>query len=163
MILPIRLWPDPVLRRVCAPVLVFDAALAQLAQDMLETMYVAPGRGLAAPQVGETARMFVMDVSWKDGAPNPVVCVNPVILKSGEALKSGEEGCLSIPDTPMQITRPAAITLAWKDVGGCAHRADLEGFAATCAQHEIDHLNGMTILDRIAPDLRASLEASLLA
>lgn len=162
MILPIRLWPDPVLRLRCAPVRMFDAALAALAQDMLDTMYAAPGRGLAAPQVGQTCRMFVMDVAWKTGAPDPFVCINPVIVQAGDVVVTAEEGCLSIPDTPMQITRPAAITLVWQDVTGQDQRADLDGFAAACAQHELDHLDGIVIFDRVAPELRASLEAGFL-
>ena len=163
MIRKIALWPDPVLRTPCAPVAVFDQGLADLAQDMLQTMYDAPGRGLAAPQVGQSVRMFVMDVAWKTGAPDPVVCVNPVITAHSDAVQTGEEGCLSIPGVPMQITRPAAITLSWQDVGGMPHTADLEGFAAICAQHELDHLDGVVIFDRVAPELRASLEAGFLA
>lgn len=163
MIRPIVLWPDPVLRASCAPVTVFDAALSDLAQDMLQTMYGASGRGLAAPQVGETCRMFVMDVAWKTGAPDPVVCVNPVITHCSDTVQARDEGCLSIPDTPMPITRPTAITLCWQDLTGAAHTAQLDGDAATCAQHELDHLDGIVIFDRVAPDRRAGLEAGYLA
>jgi peptide deformylase len=130
---------------------------------MLQTMYAAPGRGLAAPQVGETCRMFVMDVAWKTGAPDPVICVNPVIIEASDVLQTRDEGCLSIPDVPMPITRPATITLSWQDLTGAAHIAQLSGDAATCAQHELDHLDGVVIFDRVARDLRASLEAGYLA
>ncbi len=147
MILPLLFWPDPVLRRVCAPVTAFDAALAALAKDMLETMYAAPGRGLAAPQIGDARRIFVMDPDWKTGTPAPLVCVNPAIVGASETRATRQEGCLSIPDTPRDVTRPVAITLTWQDPSGQVHRGDLTGFAATCAQHELDHLNGILILD----------------
>jgi peptide deformylase len=92
-----------------------------------------------------------------------MVCVNPVILAQGDELQTRDEGCLSIPDIPMAITRAAEITLSWQDVIGMTHRAALSGDAAVCAQHELDHLNGVVIFDRVAPDLRASLEAGYLA
>ena len=146
--LSIRLYPDPILRKVCAPVTLFDARLAGLAQNMLDMMYAAPGRGLAGPQVGVPERVFVMDATWKDGTPSPVVCVNPQIIVASAVTAAGEEGCLSIPDTPCLVRRPVAITLAWQDAKGIRHSADLEGAAARIAQHELDHLDGILCIDR---------------
>ena len=95
-VMPILRWPDVGLATVCEPV-EDPSAVKALAEDMLETMYAAPGRGLAAPQVGVLARMFVMDVTWKDGVATPVVCINPEIVATSDARASGEEACLSIP------------------------------------------------------------------
>jgi peptide deformylase len=146
-LLPIVTHPDPVLRRPCVPVGAVTDRVRALAADMLETMYAAPGRGLAAPQVGLGLRMFVMDVGWKEGAPDPVVCIDPVILAVSDAMVTGPEGCLSIPGVPCRVTRPAAITLEWSDLLGQRQCADLTGFAAICAQHEWDHLNGRLCID----------------
>ncbi len=145
-VLPILLLPDPRLRQTCAPVTDFDASLRRLAEDMLDTMYAAPGRGLAGPQVGAMQRIFVMDVGWKDGRPSPLVCLNPVIRDStGSAVNA--EGCLSIPDRPVRIERPALIRLEWQDLAGRNCEGFFEGFAATCAQHERDHLDGILCID----------------
>jgi peptide deformylase len=146
-VLPIVTHPDPVLRRPCVPVGPVTPSVRQLAADMLETMYAAPGRGLAAPQVGIGLRLFVMDVGWKDGAPDPMVCVDPEILAVSDQMATGPEGCLSIPGVPCLVTRPAGITLAWTDLSGQRQRAELTGFAAICAQHEWDHLNGRLCID----------------
>lgn len=149
-VLPILHLPDPRLRQVCAPVTQFGPALQQLADDMLETMYAAPGRGLAGPQVGVMQRIFVMDVEWKEGRASPLVCINPEIVDAiGQAVTV--EGCLSIPDRPVRIQRPAVIRLAWQDVAGRACEGFFEGFAATCVQHERDHLDGVLCIDY--PDL----------
>jgi peptide deformylase len=145
-VLPIVQFPDPRLRQVCAPVSVFDAALIQLSKDMLETMYAAPGRGLAGPQVGAMLRIFVMDVGWKEGRTSPLVCINPVIKDaSGAALNA--KGCLSIPDQPVRIERAAIVRMAWQDLAGRNCEGFFEGFAATCAQHERDHLDGVLCID----------------
>ncbi len=145
-LLPILQLPDARLRQTCAQVTQFDAALKQLAEDMLETMYAAPGRGLAGPQVGAMQRIFVMDTGWKDGHPSPLVCINPVIRDSaGEAIKP--EGCLSIPDQPVRIARPATIRLEWQDLAGRMCEGFFEGFAAVCIQHERDHLDGILCID----------------
>ncbi len=162
MIRPLRLWPDPVLSLVCPQVTVFDANLQRLADDMLETMYAAQGRGLAAPQVGESLRLFVMDVTWKDAEPEPLVCVNPVIVSASDDTTAFEEGCLSIPGIPATVTRPAQILLRWQDINGAGHEAQMTGLRAVCAQHELDHLDGIVIFDRIDPDLRATLETGYL-
>ena len=145
---PILLHPDGRLRAVCAPVGEVTEAVRALAADMLETMYAAPGRGLAAPQVGEGLRLFVMDVAWTEGAPEPVVAVDPEIVRASDAAAAGEERCLSIPDRPVVVTRPAAVTMRWTALSGARQEHELTGAAARCAQHELDHLNGVLILDR---------------
>ncbi|MGB3407549.1 MAG: peptide deformylase [Jannaschia sp.] len=147
MILPIVLHPDPVLRIVCTPV---AGAVTDLARDMLDTMYAAPGRGLAAPQVGVTERLFVMDCSWKEGLPDPRVFVNPEIV-ARDGRQVNEEGCLSIPDMPRRVARAATVTLAFDGKDG-RRQETFEGFAAACAQHEMDHLDGVLIVDHpVAP------------
>ncbi|MCK0169369.1 peptide deformylase [Jannaschia sp. S6380] len=142
MIRDIVFHPDPFLRTPCRPITENPTALAR---DLLDTMYAAPGRGLAAPQIGVDARIFVTDVGWKDGVPDPRVFVNPEIVAS-EGRQVNTEGCLSIPDTPRRIARPAAVTLAFD--GALSRREEVfEGFAAACICHELDHLDGVLILD----------------
>jgi peptide deformylase len=148
---PILQVPDPVLRGRASPVEAFDGDLCDLARDMLETMYEAPGRGLAAPQVGVPQRLFVMDVGWKEGAPGPQVLVNPEIVEASEERVTREEGCLSIPGRLSRVTRPAEVTLRWQDLDGAPRDGTFSGFAATCAQHEIDHLDGILCTDREDP------------
>lgn len=145
--LPIRQFPDDTLRTVCDPVVVFDAELVRLSKDMLATMYAAPGRGLAAPQVGVTSRIFVMDVTWKDGTPAPQVFVNPEVIAASSETATQDEGCLSIPGDKTPVTRPAAVSLRWRSLDGLLQEADFTGFSAACVQHEIDHLNGILCTD----------------
>lgn len=156
-LLPIRFWPDPCLKKICAEVEP-DDGLAQLAQDMLETMYQANGRGLAAPQVGILKRLFVMDCGWKAGVATPVVCINPKIIRASEAQETGEEGCLSIPNLPVDVSRPTEITLQWQRLDGTLQQQVLSGFEAKCAQHELDHLNGIVLFDHVALSNRVDLE-----
>ena len=118
MIRPIVQVPDPVLRATAGPVEAFDGGLRDLARDLLETMYEAPGRGLAAPQVGLPLRLFVMDVAWKEGDPDPRVFVNPEVLGSSEERVTREEGCLSIPGRLSRVSRPAEVALRWQDLDG---------------------------------------------
>jgi peptide deformylase len=148
-LLPIRVVPDPVLRQVCAPVTLFDDALHALIADMFATMYAAPGRGLAAPQVGQTVRVFVMDAGWKTGDPAPIVFVNPV-LTLGADRAAGPEGCLSIPDVFCDVDRAQTVQVTWQDAVGKAQSGDFTGFAAVCIQHEADHLDGILCSDRVA-------------
>lgn len=157
-VLQIVKWPDPGLSEVCTPV-TDPMALRDLVQDMFDTMYDAPGRGLAAPQVGVMQRVFVMDPTWKEGTRTPYVCINPEILTAGTATAEATEACLSIPGVSAQVTRPTEITLAYTDLDGTRHETALTGFAATCAQHELDHLNGTVILDRLDLDARSEVEA----
>ncbi len=145
--LQLRFVPDPVLRAVCAPVTVFDAKLAAIAKDMLEVMYAAPGRGLAAPQVGITQRVFVMDATWKDGTPDPQVFVNAEMVECSEEIVVMAEGCLSIPDRTSRVARPAQVTLRWQDLDGAPQTGTFTGFAAACVQHERDHLDGILCTD----------------
>jgi peptide deformylase len=159
-VLPILTWPDKRLTTPCAPV--GGADVRGLAADMLDTMYAAPGRGLAAPQVGALLRMFVMDVTWKDGVPDPRVVIDPQILWRSDAVAMGPEGCLSIPGISADIARATEIRLAWRDLDGVAHDETLTGFAAICAQHEYDHLDGIVTFDRLSPDLRAAVQAAYL-
>ncbi len=159
MIRKIVLWPDPVLAKVCDPVPVVDQTIRALADDMLETMYAAPGRGLAASQVGVALRLFVMDADWKTGEPNPVVMINPDIIDRSDTTCTGPEGCLSIPGVTADVERAAEVHMAWTDRNGLRQSQILTGFAATCAQHEMDHLDGIVTFDRVTPETRKVLEA----
>ncbi|MEH6775938.1 MAG: peptide deformylase [Cereibacter changlensis] len=153
-LLPILRWPDPRLSTRCAPA-GFGPELDRLAADMLETMYDAPGRGLAAPQVGVLLRLFVMDVTWKEGPADPLVMVNPELLWSSDSRVEGPEGCLSIPDVTTLVPRAESIRLRWSALDGSVQEATLTGMAAICAQHEYDHLDGLVTLDRLTPEARA--------
>jgi peptide deformylase len=150
VILPIRIWPDPVLLAVAKPVLNINAALRDLVENMFETMYAAPGRGLAAPQVGISVRVFVMDTTWKEGAKSPRVLINPEIIKSSDDMVVNKEGCLSLPDFAVDVERPSTIDISWQDLNGQRHTEELTGFEAICAQHELDHLNGILTINRIS-------------
>lgn len=152
-------WPDPRLSTVCAPVAAIDADLRLLAADMLETMYAAPGRGLAGPQVGAMSRIFVMDTDWKEGTPAPLVFINPAIEARSAARATQTEGCLSIPGVSAEIERPAEVTVAWTDLEGARQVRAFTGFAAACVQHELDHLDGIVTFDHLTPEMRARLEA----
>lgn len=146
--LPIITLPHPLLRKVSAPVEQVDAELLKLADDMLETMYDAPGVGLAAVQVGVPKRLIVLDVSDEDDAPNPLTLFNPEILKiDGNETRVHEEGCLSIPDFRLEIERPARLVVGYIDREGKPRELAADGLLATALQHEIDHLNGKLIID----------------
>ncbi|MCB6177681.1 peptide deformylase [Rhodobacter sp. Har01] len=162
MILPILRWPDPLLSQPCAPAVLSDD-LRALAADMLETMYAACGRGLAAPQVGRLLRLFVMDTTWKEGTRAPRVLVNPEMVEVLGPRVVGPEGCLSIPGATALVERAQAVRLRWTDLSGDRQEEVLTGFAAICVQHEHDHLDGILTLDRLAPEARARAEAEVLA
>lgn len=148
----ILIHPDPRLKKICAPVARITPEIESLAADMLETMYEAPGVGLAAPQVGVLSRLFVMDCNKDPEAePQPLVMVNPRITWSSEGLNSYEEGCLSIPDQYAEITRPAEVRVEWLGLDGKTHQREFDGLWATCAQHEIDHLDGKLFIDHLSP------------
>lgn len=144
-VLPIVTWPDPRLTTVCDPVAEGED-VSRLAADMLETMYAAPGRGLAAPQVGMLKRVLVMDAAWKGGPPSPLVLVNPAPVAHCSNRATAEERCLSIPDHPVVVERPAALRVRWTDLQGASHERDFEGVEALIVQHELDHLDGILIL-----------------
>ncbi|QFT57841.1 Peptide deformylase 1 [Sulfitobacter sp. THAF37] len=162
-ILPILKWPDPRLQQVCAPVAEITPQIETLAADMLETMYAAPGRGLAGPQVGELLRMFVMDVGWKEGRPDPLVCINPMLQEIGEDRADTEEGCLSIPGVTATVNRPTQVQMVWTGLNGGRFVQSFDGFAAVCVQHELDHLDGVVTFDHLDPDARAALMAEYAA
>lgn len=148
----IILHPDPRLKKLCEPVARITPEIETLAADMLATMYDAPGVGLAAPQVGVLSRLYVMDCNKDPEAePQPVVMLNPEITWSSEALNTYEEGCLSIPDHYADVTRPAEVRVRWLGLDGQTHERDFDGLWATCAQHEIDHLDGKLFIDHIGP------------
>ena len=150
-------WPDPMLARDCDPVGDIDQAVRLLAANMLETMYAAEGRGLAAPQVGQPVRLFVMDTEWKAQAPAPMVCINPEITWTSPETSANEEGCLSIPGIAARVERPAQVHMRWTDLDGAACEEDLSGVAAICVQHELDHLDGIVTLDRVDRQTRLAL------
>ncbi len=144
---PILIHPDPRLRKVCPAVDGVDADLRKLADDMLQTMYDAPGVGLAAPQVGKLKRMFVMDCNRDEPGEAPTVCINPQITWTSDEMVTAEEGCLSIPEIYDEITRPEKVRLRYLDLDGKVQEDELEGLWATCAQHELDHLDGKLFID----------------
>lgn len=146
-LLPIITIPDPMLRQVSTPVEKVDAAILKLADDMLATMYEAPGIGLAAIQVGIPKRLFVLDVADDDEGPKPLVIINPEIVATGPALRLHEEGCLSIPDVLVEIERPSTCTVRYVDRNGKQQTLEADGLLATAIQHEFDHLNGRMIID----------------
>ncbi|HTG47062.1 MAG TPA: peptide deformylase [Actinomycetota bacterium] len=156
MILPIRTLGDPVLREATKPVERFDRRLRQLVKDMTETMYAAPGVGLAGPQVGESIRLFVFD----DGQTGPMVAVNPE-LDDGEGEASEEEGCLSIPGPYHPTPRYERIHLRAQDVKGRPFELVGDGLLARIFQHETDHLNGMLYIDRLDDEGRKRVLAEL--
>ncbi len=147
---PIIILPDPLLKQVSDPVATVDDAVRKLADDMLETMYDAPGIGLAAIQIGVPRRMLVIDVSKEGEDKQPLVVINPTILKSSDERSVYEEGCLSIPDYYAEVERPATITVEFVDRHGKMQTIDADGLLATCLQHEIDHLNGTLFIDHIS-------------
>ncbi|WP_088346975.1 MULTISPECIES: peptide deformylase [Rhodomicrobium] len=147
---PIILYPDPILRKAAAPVERVDTDTLRLLADMLETMYVAPGVGLAAPQIGVSRRIFVMDPAKGEEPPAPRFLINPEILESGDARRTYEEGCLSIPDIFAEVERPASILVRYLDKDGKLVEEWLNGHAATVAQHEIDHLDGVLFIDHLS-------------
>ena len=142
--------PDAVLRKQSKPVERVDAELNRLIDDMFETMYEAPGIGLAAPQIGVSRRLIVMDPAKDDAPPSPLVMINPEILDRSAELRVHDEGCLSIPDFTAEIERPAKTRVTFIDREGKPHEKELEGIWSTLVQHEIDHLNGILFIDYLS-------------
>lgn len=152
MIRPIVYHPDPRLKKPCEPVSSITSEVGKLAEDMLATMYDAPGVGLAAPQVGVLKRLLVMDcVKDPEMAPRPMALVNPEITWASEDRSVYEEGCLSLPDLYAEVTRPAKVRVRWTALDGSAQEEEFEGLWATCVQHEIDHLDGRLFIDYLGP------------
>ncbi len=146
-ILPIIKLPDPILRQVSKPIETVDDGVRRLVADMLATMYKAPGVGLAGIQVAVPRRILVLDVSEKEDEPQPIVMINPEILSLGPELRMHEEGCLSIPETHVEIERPSTVRVRFLDAQGKQIELDAEGLLATAIQHEINHLDGRLIID----------------
>lgn len=142
--------PDQVLRQVCEPIKSVDDEIRHLADDMLETMYAAPGIGLAASQVGILKRIFVLDVSKEEEPDAPMVFINPQITWESDELSVYQEGCLSIPDYYEEVERPAAVKVGFWDRDGKEQEIEADGLLATCIQHELDHLNGTLFIDYLS-------------
>ena len=152
MIRPILLHPDPRLKKVSANVPDLTDELRSLADDMLQTMYNAPGVGLAAPQVGILHRLIVLDCVKEEGeTARPLIMFNPEIIASSDEKNVYEEGCLSIPDLFADVTRPKTVQVRWMDRDGKEQNEEMDGLWATCVQHEIDHLEGKLFIDHIKP------------
>ncbi|MBY3119202.1 peptide deformylase [Rhizobium leguminosarum] len=147
---PLIILPDPVLRQLSKPIERVDSDLQRLADDMLETMYDAPGIGLAAIQIGVPRRMLVIDISREGEEKQPQVFINPEILTSSDERSVYEEGCLSIPDYYAEVERPATVSVKYLDRIGKEQTVEADGLLATCLQHEIDHLNGVLFIDYIS-------------
>lgn len=142
--------PDPILRRVSAAVESVDDETRRFMRAMLETMYAAPGIGLAAIQVGEARRIITIDVAHEDEPRNPLFLVNPEIVWFSDDRAVYEEGCLSIPDYYAEVERPARVRVRYVDYDGNLAERDAEGLLAVCLQHEIDHLNGVLFIDYLS-------------
>ena len=151
MIRPILLHPDPRLKKPADSVRDITKDLRKLADDMLQTMYDAPGIGLAAPQVGVGKRLLVMDCMKAPAAPRPLILFNPEVLWTSDDLATYEEGCLSIPDHYADIQRPDKAKVRWLGPDGTPQEETFAGLWSTCVQHEIDHLNGKLFIDYLGP------------
>ena len=148
----ILLHPDPRLKKVATPVASVSDELRRLADDMLETMYDAPGIGLAAPQVAVMDRLIVMDCAKEeDATPEPMVLINPEVVWTSEDRSVYDEGCLSIPEQYAEVERPSEVEVSWLGLDGQAKRERFDGLWATCVQHEIDHLDGKLFIDYLKP------------
>jgi peptide deformylase len=148
--LPIRIVPDPVLRKKARPVTPADAAeVAALIPGMFAAMYAAPGIGLAAPQVGALLRLVVMDLA-PEKVPAPMVLINPEIIAASDEKATREEGCLSLPEQYADVTRPAWVKVRYQDEQGAKRDIEGEGLLGACLQHEIDHLNGVLFVDYLS-------------
>jgi len=147
--------PDPVLREISKPVETFDDGLKNLVSDMFETMYAAPGIGLAAVQVGVPVRLLVIDLQEPEeegGEPlrDPRVFINPEILWHSDEEVPYTEGCLSVPEQYAEVMRPDRIRARWRDVEGKSYEEEIDGLLAVCLQHEMDHLNGVLFIDHLS-------------
>jgi peptide deformylase len=146
----ILILPDKRLRKVSEPVKKIDADIRKLVDDMFETMYDAPGIGLAAIQIGTSKRVVTMDLAKKEEPKNPQVFINPEIVWASDEKSVYEEGCLSIPETYSDVERPARVKVKYLDVAGEMHEIEANGLLSTCLQHEVDHLNGILFIDHLS-------------
>lgn len=147
---PIIWAPDPVLKTKCTPVQAVDDDIRSLMDDMLDTMYAAPGIGLAAPQVGVTKRVIVVDVSEKDEPNAPICLANPEVVWTSDETAPHEEGCLSLPDLYADVERPVAVKVRYLDRDGAPQELEADGLLAICLQHEIDHIDGVLFVDHLS-------------
>ena len=175
--LRITKYGEPILKTQGKKIEVFDEALVNLANEMLETMYEGNGVGLAAQQIDQAIMLCVIDVSPEEGEPDfdysldgrkppidlimPMALVNPVITWSSEEIETREEGCLSFPEIHADVSRPAVITVEYQDLDGEPHQLRGNGILARCIQHEVDHLNGILYIDRMAPKALASIKPEI--
>jgi len=150
MLRKIIIEPDPILRKKCEPLEKVDTDTKKLMDDMLETMYAAPGIGLAAVQIGILKRLVVIDISRDEEKKNPIFLINPEIINQSKQTSVYEEGCLSIPGQFAEIERPAECTLKYIDYNGKEKELKADGLLATCIQHEVDHLNGILFIDYLS-------------
>lgn len=150
MIRPIVILPDPRLRKPSTAVSRIDAKLKKLVEDMFETMYAAPGIGLAAVQVGEPLRVIVVDPTRGDEQKKPLAMINPEIVWFSEEQEAYEEGCLSIPEETYEVERPARIRVKFRGIGGDDRELEADGLLARVIQHEVDHINGVLFIDRLS-------------
>lgn len=163
MKLPIVIHPDPRLKKHCAPVADSSDELRRLGRDMLETMYAAPGIGLAGPQVSDLRQIIALDCNkGEEDEPRPLVMLNPRVVAVSAELSTYEEGCLSIPDMYGDVTRPAEVEVEWLDLDGDMQREGFGGLWATCVQHEIDHLSGKLFIDYLTPIRRQMITRKML-
>ena len=149
-VLPIIKAPDPRLKKRCAPVERVDDRIRRLMDDMLETMYAAPGVGLAAPQVGVTKRVIVVDTSDPEGERRPLLMANPEIVAASDEVALREEGCLSFPDQYEEVERPVRVRVRYLDHESEIREVDADGLLAICIQHEMDHLDGVLLVDHLS-------------
>ena len=150
MLRKIIIEPDPILRKKCEPLEKVDTDTKKLMDDMLETMYTAPGIGLAAVQIGILKRLVVIDISRDEEKKNPIFLINPEIINQSKQTSVYEEGCLSIPGQFAEIERPAECTLKYINYNGEKKELKADGLLATCIQHEVDHLNGILFIDYLS-------------
>ena len=148
--LDLVILPDSLLRKVSAPAQAVDGTLLKLLDDMLETMYAAPGIGLAAVQVGKLTRAITIDISREEEKREPLFLINPEITWRSDDLSTYQEGCLSIPEYYEDVVRPAKVGLTFLDRKGETRQMMAEGLLATCIQHEVDHLNGVLFIDHLS-------------
>jgi len=149
-ILPIIKAPDPLLKMRCTPIEKVDDEIRRVMDDMLDTMYDAPGVGLAAPQVGVQKRIIVVDTSNPNGERQPLQMANPEIIAASDEILLREEGCLSFPDQYEDVERPASVRVRYLDHENELRELDAEGLQAVCVQHEIDHLDGVLLVDHLS-------------
>lgn len=162
-ILPIILHPDARLKKVCAPIQSVDAEIRALAKNMLQTMYEAPGVGLAGPQVGFLKRILVMDCAAREEQdPDPTVVINPQIVWTSAEENTYNEGCLSLPELFEDVTRPAEVRVRFLDQTGKEREEHYKGLWATCVQHEIDHLDGKLFIDHLSRMKRSMLTKKMI-